>query len=68
MNNPTTGHICKRNCALDDKSICTGCGRSLPEILEWHKAEPARQSQIRFAANIRLNDRNTVQAQALMFR
>jgi uncharacterized protein len=45
---------CVRNCCLDDNKICLGCGRSLPEILEWHHADDARQDKIRSNAQIRL--------------
>ena len=26
---------CVRNCCLDDRDICMGCGRSLEEIIQW---------------------------------
>lgn len=48
---------CVRNCCLDDNNICLGCGRSLPEILEWHHASQQRHCQIRTAAQQRLTAR-----------
>lgn len=48
---------CVRNCCLDDDNICLGCGRSLPEILEWHHAGQQRHCQIRLAAQQRLASR-----------
>ena len=48
---------CVRNCCLDDKNICMGCGRSLTEILEWHHADYSRQQQINIAAKNRLAQR-----------
>lgn len=44
---------CVRNCCLDDKKVCLGCGRSLPEILEWHHADDIRQEQISIYAKRR---------------
>ena len=51
------GNPCVRNCCLDDKKVCMGCGRSLPEILEWHHADSQRQSQINQFAKQRLSQR-----------
>lgn len=48
---------CVRNCCLDDNKVCLGCGRSLPEILEWHHADVLRQEEIRFDAQRRLEHR-----------
>lgn len=35
---PVTGvqNPCVRNCCLDDKDVCLGCGRKLSEITGWH--------------------------------
>jgi predicted Fe-S protein YdhL (DUF1289 family) len=49
---------CVRNCCLDDKKICIGCGRSLPEILEWHDADPKRQQAIKLSSQQRLSERS----------
>jgi predicted Fe-S protein YdhL (DUF1289 family) len=48
---------CKRNCCLNDDRVCLGCGRSLPEILEWHHADNSRQQKIKMAAQERLSER-----------
>lgn len=48
---------CVRNCCLDDKKICMGCGRSLAEILEWHHADNPRQQDIVTASRQRLSER-----------
>ena len=45
---------CVRNCCLDEKKVCMGCGRSLPEILEWHHADFPRQKEITETAKQRL--------------
>jgi uncharacterized protein len=29
---------CVRNCCLDEKDVCMGCGRSLDEIKDWSEA------------------------------
>jgi predicted Fe-S protein YdhL (DUF1289 family) len=51
---------CIRNCCLDEKKVCMGCGRSLPEILEWHHADTSRQQQISSYAQKRLLERPTI--------
>ncbi|WP_101758368.1 DUF1289 domain-containing protein [Oceanicoccus sp. KOV_DT_Chl] len=56
-NNEADKNPCVRNCCLDDGNICMGCGRSLPEILEWHQADYPRQKQISRDAKHRLNQR-----------
>ena len=37
---------CVRKCCLDTDNTCVGCGRTLPEILEWHTAGGSRQREI----------------------
>lgn len=54
------GNPCIRNCCLDEKKVCLGCGRSLPEILEWHHADPSRQRQISSVAEQRLTERSSM--------
>ncbi len=51
--------LCVRNCCLDEKKVCMGCGRSLPEILEWHRADASRQAQIKHNAENRLSTRQS---------
>lgn len=48
---------CVRNCCLDEGNVCLGCGRRLPEILEWHHADSDRREQIRLAAQARQQQR-----------
>ncbi|WP_093396609.1 DUF1289 domain-containing protein [Halopseudomonas xinjiangensis] len=43
---------CVRQCCLDADQ-CLGCGRLMPEILEWAAASDARQQQIIVAARAR---------------
>ncbi|MCX5747156.1 MAG: DUF1289 domain-containing protein [Proteobacteria bacterium] len=45
---------CVRNCCLTDHDICVGCGRSLPEILEWSRADPPRRRVVLRLAEERL--------------
>lgn len=33
-------------CALDTRSVCTGCGRTLAEIAEWSQASEARKRAV----------------------
>lgn len=38
-----TASPCVRNCCLDERDICMGCGRALAEIIAWGTAgEPER--------------------------
>jgi predicted Fe-S protein YdhL (DUF1289 family) len=46
---------CVGICQLDDKQLCTGCGRTLGEIAEWSSASDRRRWQIRDAAAERLS-------------
>jgi predicted Fe-S protein YdhL (DUF1289 family) len=48
-----------RNCCLDDRDICLGCGRSLNEILEWSAASDERRLAICTGARDRLSARPT---------
>jgi predicted Fe-S protein YdhL (DUF1289 family) len=40
---PTPQTPCVRNCCLDHREVCLGCGRLLAEILEWHNMDEARR-------------------------
>jgi predicted Fe-S protein YdhL (DUF1289 family) len=35
---------CVRNCCLDERNVCMGCGRSLEEIIAWGTASDAEKS------------------------
>ena len=37
---------CVRNCCLDEKDICLGCGRSIEEIIRWGDADDKEKLQI----------------------
>jgi len=37
---------CVRNCCLDEKEVCLGCGRSLEEIKAWSEAGDAERRLI----------------------
>ncbi len=37
---------CVRNCCLDEKDICLGCFRSLPEITQWSTVNEITQREI----------------------
>lgn len=47
---------CVRQCCLDGEQ-CLGCGRLMPEILEWASASDQRQVQIIEAAALRRRQR-----------
>jgi len=34
---------CVRNCCLDERDVCLGCGRSLDEIKVWSEAGDAER-------------------------
>lgn len=48
---------CRRQCCLDDRDMCLGCGRLLAEILEWGAADNARRRAICQNAQARLRPR-----------
>ena len=48
---------CVRRCCLDEDDICSGCGRSLQEILDWHQADAAGRAAILARAQTRLTER-----------
>jgi len=35
---------CVRNCCLDERNVCMGCGRSLEEIIAWGTASDSEKS------------------------
>jgi hypothetical protein len=37
---------CVRNCCLDEREVCLGCGRSLDEIKAWSEAGDAERLAI----------------------
>lgn len=49
---------CVRNCCLDEKDICLGCGRSMDEILQWSNADDKEKLKILVASKKRKMDRD----------
>lgn len=37
---------CVRNCCLNDKDVCLGCGRTLQEITGWRAMTEAQRQAI----------------------
>lgn len=48
---------CRRQCCLDERDQCLGCGRNLREILDWDAADNARRRAICEAAQRRMQQR-----------
>ena len=48
---------CVRNCCLDDKDICLGCGRTVEEIIRWGDAEDNEKLKILKVSKKRIVDR-----------
>jgi hypothetical protein len=48
---------CVRNCCLDEKDVCLGCGRSLDEIKVWSEAGDAERLRILEQASRRRAER-----------
>lgn len=48
---------CIRNCCLDERDVCLGCGRSLDEIRAWGEAADAERHTILERAAVRRAER-----------
>ena len=48
---------CVRNCCLDKKDICLGCGRTLEEIIRWGDANDEEKTRILKIADKRKSER-----------
>lgn len=48
---------CVRNCCLDEKDICLGCGRSLEQILNWSEVDQTQRQRWLEEANERRQKR-----------
>jgi len=48
---------CVRNCCLDGDDVCLGCGRTIDEILAWHRADAAGREAILVTAAARVKAR-----------
>lgn len=46
MTAPGVASPCVRNCCLDERDVCLGCGRSLDEIRIWSEADDAERLRI----------------------
>jgi len=49
---------CVRNCCLDEKDICLGCGRSIEEIIRWGDAVDKEKLKILMVSKKRMAKRN----------
>ena len=47
---------CVRNCCLDDRDVCLGCGRTLAEITGWSKLDDDERASVMKEAQYRLDD------------
>ncbi|WP_407692994.1 DUF1289 domain-containing protein [Pseudomonas paeninsulae] len=54
---PLIASPCVRQCCLNERDMCLGCGRLLNEILEWGSADHSRRRLICHAAQARLQQR-----------
>ena len=43
---PVVESPCTKACALDADGICTGCRRSIAEIVDWPRLSPAERRAI----------------------
>lgn len=50
---PTVDAPCVRNCCLNEQDVCMGCGRMLPEILQWQGLTVAQREQVLIEAEKR---------------
>ena len=48
---------CVRNCCLDDKDVCLGCGRTLKEITAWSGMSEEQRKSVLELAESRLKER-----------
>ena len=44
---------CIRNCCLDKKDVCLGCGRTIEEIVRWADVDDIEKRKILAAAEKR---------------
>ena len=48
---------CVRNCCLNERNVCLGCGRTLQEICSWYEADDAARLAILERARARRVER-----------
>ena len=46
---------CIRNCCLDKKDVCLGCGRTMQEIIRWGDADDKEKLKILVSAKQRVS-------------
>ena len=61
MNTPGVASPCVRNCCLDERDVCLGCGRSLDEIRVWSESDDAGRLRILERAAARRAEREARQ-------
>ena len=61
MNAPGVASPGVRNCCLDERDVCLGCGRSLDEIRVWSEADDAERLRILERAAARRAERTARQ-------
>ena len=44
---------CRRQCTLDERDVCLGCGRTLSEIVGWSALDEAGKRGVVAAAEVR---------------
>ncbi len=44
---------CVRNCCLDKKDVCLGCGRTIDEIIRWNDVDDKEKQKILSSAKKR---------------
>ena len=57
MTAPGVASPCVRNCCLDERDVCLGCGRSLDEIRIWSEADDSERLRILERASARRAER-----------
>ena len=61
MTAPGVASPCVRNCCLDERDVCLGCGRSLDEIRIWSESDDAERLRILERASARRAERQARQ-------
>lgn len=48
---------CIRNCCLDEDDVCTGCNRTISEIVDWSDASDSGKREILARCQLRYEQR-----------
>ena len=51
---------CVKICKLDENKICSGCGRTLDEIMHWTKYDETFKSEVKLISKLRLAEKNNL--------